>query len=135
MESVIGRWKSAPALIKEILPGIIGLDKILAADVLDDVDGLSAEDVVEFMRCECSLQAPLDAQQLAEDQAEWWGKIWVVGKENDNTLKNLKAMNDSAISPELLMRELLLSLASFPNGTGLGGHRVHAKVLKRASGE
>ena len=57
------------------IPTKVDCTKLLAVDDLDDIDGLSAEDMVEVMRHECSLQAPLGSQQVAEDQAEGWGEV------------------------------------------------------------
>jgi hypothetical protein len=115
------------------VPTKVGSTKLLAVDDLDDTDGMSAEDMAEVLRHECSLQAPLDAQQACESEAESWGGIWRVGSEGDGAIAMLDAMEDTDIPPELLMAELLYSLTSFPNATGLGLDKVHPKAMRRAN--
>ena len=50
------------------------MNKKLDACELDDIDGLSADDMAEVVRHECSVKAPFDAQQVADDQADAWGR-------------------------------------------------------------
>ena len=115
------------------VPTKVGTSKPLEIDAeMDDTDGLSLEELDAVTRHECSIVSPLDAQQLAEGEADGWGGIWKVGAEDDGTLANLRACDDLDIPAELLMAELVWSLMSFPNGTGLGWDRVHPKALLRA---
>ena len=97
------------------------------------MDGLSASDMAEVMRHECSGPAPLDAQQVAEEQADEWCSIWRVGADNDGAISMIEAIDDPAVPPELLMAELLYSLTSFPCDTGLGWDKVHPRAIRRAS--
>ena len=115
------------------VPTKVDTSKLLVIDDLDDTDGLSAEDLTAVLRHECSIQSPLDAEQVADDQADGWGTIWPVNTTDDGTISRLQTCGDWHIPPELLMTELLNSLASFPNGTGLGRGRVHPKALLRAN--
>ena len=93
----------------------VGASKPLVIDDLDDVDGLSAEDMAAVLRYECSVRSPLDAQQEAEDQADKWGDIWAVGTDDHGTIASLHTCGDRNVPDELLLDELLKSLASFPN--------------------
>ena len=72
------------------------------------------------------------AQQEAEDQADSWGGIWAANSNDNGITASLRTCGDWDVPPELLLDELLKSLASFPNGTGLGWDRVHPKALLRA---
>ena len=110
----------------------VGTSKLLIIDDLDDVDGLSADDMAAVLRHECSIRSPLDAQQEAEDQADKSSDIWAVGTNDDGAIASLSTCGDWEVPDELLLDELLKSLASFPNGTGLGWDRVHPKALLRA---
>ena len=59
-----------------------------------DTDGLSVEDLTAVLRHECSIQSPLDAQQVAEDQADGWGTIWAVNTTDDGTISRLQTCGD-----------------------------------------
>ena len=48
--------------------------KLLVLHDLDGIDGLSTEDMAAIARSECCAQAPLDAQQVAEEQADALGR-------------------------------------------------------------
>ena len=63
------------------------------------------------------------------------GSIWGVGKQSDGAIEAIEADIDPCIPQELLMEELLCSLASFPNNTGLGWDKVHPKAMRRANGK
>ena len=86
-------------------------------DDLDDTEGLSADDMAAVLRHECSLQSPLDAQQEAEDQADCWGGIWAANTDDTGITASLRTCGDWDVPPDLLMDELLKSLASFPRPT------------------
>ena len=72
----------------------VGTSKLLIIDDLDDVDGLSADDMAAVLRHECSIRSPLDAQQEAEDQADKWSDIWAVGTDDNGTIASLFTCGD-----------------------------------------
>ena len=43
----------------------------------------------------------------------------------------MRTCGDWDVPPELLLDELLKSLASFPNGTGLGWDAIHPRAIAR----
>ena len=76
------------------IPTKVDVSKKLDTCELDDIDGLSAEDMAEVVRHECSVKAPLDAQQVADDQADAWGQMWGVGLANDGAIAAIEAAAD-----------------------------------------
>ena len=63
------------------------------------------------------------------------GYIWGVGKQSDGAIEAIDADIDPCIPQELLMDELLYSLVSFPNTTGLRWDKVHPKAMRRANAQ
>ena len=99
-------------------------------DELDDLDGLSTDDLNSLRLEQAGKGTPAAAQQEADDQANKWHRQWGAGL-HFGDLQWPADMGDEL--PELLIDELLEASGTFPNETGLGWDRWHPKVIGRLS--
>ena len=99
-------------------------------DELDELEGISAEEL-DAARFEQDCRGtPATAQQEVDDQAEGWSKQW--GCDLDIEEPKWPADMGEGMA-ELLHDEVLYACKSFPNHTGLGWDRWHPKVVTRLS--
>ena len=99
-------------------------------DELDDLDGLSAQEL-DTVRIDQNMKGTLaTAQQEVDDQARKWEDQWAAHQEIEE-LRWPEEMGEEV--EEIMIQELLEESLTFPNETGLGWDRWHPKVLGRLS--
>ena len=99
-------------------------------DELEDLQGLSSQDVNGLRFQQAEDNAPTTAQQEADQQADMWHTHWGAALERD-VLQWPDDMGEEL--PELLVEELCEAANTFPDETGLGWDKWHPKVLCRLS--
>ena len=99
-------------------------------DELEDLDGISTDDLNAIRFNQASTGTPATAQQEADDEAQAWGKIWGEGTRTEE-LKWPSDMGDDL--PAILVEELLEAARTFPVETGLGWDQWHPMVVLRLS--
>ena len=108
------------------------MQHIDADDELDDVEGLSLEELESLKFEQAVGTPPATAQQQVDDEAEAWHKQWGKGLVNE-PLKWPAEMGEDL--PRILREELLEAARTFPKHTGLGWDRLHPRSIERISNE
>jgi hypothetical protein len=85
---------------------------------LDDVDGLTEDQLSEVLREPSIEEVTLDAQQLANIEKKTWSAEWAVDKEW--VLPDWQEWEQDEPPPLLVLEKFKGSLATFPAMTGLG---------------
>ena len=95
---------------------------------IDEVDGLSPEQLGSI-RLAGQEEAPLTAQQIANDEKCKWGAEWAVGEQwSEPDWSEFEANEDPL---PISVREFRWALMTFPAGTGLGWDAIHPRALNR----
>ena len=101
-------------------------------DELDDVDGLSMDELNSLKSEQAEGNPPASAQQQADDEAAAWNKQW--GSETKAAPVKWPADMGEEL-PRILREELIEAAKTFPKHTGLGWDRLHPKSIERLSDE
>ena len=88
-----------------------------ARDELDELQGLSSQDINELRFQQAEGQAPATAQQEADQQADGWHEQWGASLKED-VLHWPEDMGEEL--PAIIAEELCEEAQSFPDETGLG---------------
>ena len=99
-------------------------------DELDQVEGLSIEDLNALKFDQAAGSPPATAQQQADDEAEAWHMQWGKGLADEPLVWPADMGEDL---PRILREELIEAARTFPNHTGLGWDRLHPKSIERMS--
>ena len=106
---------------------VAGVDQ---EDELDDLEGLSTDDINQLRFDQSVKGTPATAQQEADDEAENWSGHWGAGTKCEE-LKWPEDMGDEL--SELVAEELKEACRTFPKDTGLGWDQWHPRVIERLS--
>ena len=95
---------------------------------IDELDGLSAEQLASISLAGQD-EAPLTAQQSANDEKCKWGGEWAVGEQWCEPDWSELEVNEDPLP--VSVAEYRRALMTFPIGTGLGWDAIHPRALNR----
>lgn len=98
---------------------------------MDEVDGLTEEQLNGALKNPGLIATTLDAQQLANSEKITWSREWAVGEEW--TLPDWSGWEQDEPPPELVLEVFKWALATFPDATGLGWDNCQPNALLRLS--
>ena len=98
--------------------------------LMDDVGGLTEEQLQHITESPSGERVTLNAQQLANAEKESWSVEWAVGKDSEEP-DWTGLLQDEPAPPELILEEFKLALITFPAMTGLGWDKMHPRALLR----
>ena len=109
------------------------LEAFNGEDEVDEVDGLSIEDLTRLKFEQGATRRPAGAQQEVDDQAAKWKGIWTdTGKAEDGEEVQWPAdLGAALVKPS--REDILDACTTFPDDTGLGWDRFHPKAIRRVS--
>ena len=95
---------------------------------IDELDGLSDEQL-HSIRLEGQAEAPLTAQQIANDEKCKWGAEWAVGEQWCEPDWSEFTVNEDPLP--VSVADFRRACMTFPAGTGLGWDAIHPRALNR----
>ena len=98
---------------------------------MDDLDGLSHDQIDAIKDTVGDDRAPADAQAEVNDLAVAWKKVW--GHDLPDKSSPAWPTDLGEIPPMVLVEALLAAANTFPKDTGLGWDRLHPRALNRLS--
>ena len=101
-------------------------------DELDELQGLSRQDINDLKFQQAEDHAPATAQQEADQQADMWHKQWGADLAKD-VLQWPEDIGEEL--PAMIAEEICEAARTFLDETGLGWGRWHPKVVYRLSPE
>ena len=109
----------------------VGNESTPVTSELDDLEGLSPEQLQAACSPTTSAQTPLGAQHLANAELADWGIQWAVGSNHDK----LDWPDITEPLPPISLKKFRDALFSFPAGTGLGWDALHPRAMLRLPDE
>ena len=96
---------------------------------LDDLEGISQEQLRSALEYSPLVNSPLAAQDAANSERTAWGAQWAANTRHDQ----LDWPEETEMLPPMSLERFKSALFSFAAGTGLGWDGVHPRALLRLS--
>jgi len=109
------------------IPDKCGPSEEVQTSELDDLEGISSEQLRSALAYSPQADSPLAAQDAANSERTAWGNQWAMNLEHDE----LVWPEESDALPPMSLERFKCSLFSFAAGTGLGWDGVHPRALLR----
>ena len=113
------------------IPSKVGSQPVAELSELDELDGITEEQLKNATAPVTDKLSPLASQRLANSERSDWCKQWATDMQHDT----LEWPEETEQLPPFTLQFFKAALFSFANGTGLGWDGVHPRALLRLPDE